>query len=434
VDDDGSLVFAFHDPRRCVVPDLDHEWIGSHDEANFDQPNESLEYPLNDGFVLQNDLTMQIDSSGSESQTPPDDDTMGFYTQDDIPFYYNLAEHFAIDDRYFSSALGPTATNRFYLMAATSFGHVNSIEIIMLVPGPCSSLGCPVAYQPITGTIFGLLDQFKVSWTDYYSDVPESVSFVSLSELATQGKTIGQFFTDAGTAGGLPQVAFVESAEGVFGVPETDEHPPTDIQRGQNFVAQVVNAVRNGPNWKDSIIFITYDEHGGFYDHVAPPPARQGGASTPDGIGPGQCADLSNPPSSEQLGGGADCSISLVDAQGLCPSMSPSQPFPAQCATFNQYGFRVPFIAVSPFAKPHYVSHTVGDHTSILALIEKRFFRLDNEAGDQQTFLTGRDQHADTLEDMFDFNHSPSLNTTVPSLAETPPPADDCTPDAGPPA
>jgi phospholipase C len=65
----------------------------------------------------------------------------------------------------------------------------------------------------------------------------------------------------------------------LFGVKfENDEHPPTDIQRGQAYVAQVINAVRNGPFWKDSIIFITYDEHGGFYDHVAPPRTRQGHA------------------------------------------------------------------------------------------------------------------------------------------------------------
>ena len=84
---------------------------------------------------------------------------------------------------------------------------------------------------------------------------------------------------------------------------ENDEHPPTDIRKGETFVSSVVNAVRNGPNWKDSIIFITYDEHGGFYDHVAPAPARAaGGALNPDGIDPGQCADLSNPPTSEHAG------------------------------------------------------------------------------------------------------------------------------------
>src|SRR2546427_3673378 len=80
-----------------------------------------------------------------------------------------------------------------------------------------------------------------------------------------------------------------------------------DVQRGQAFVSQVVNAVRNGPFWQDTVIFITYDEHGSYYDHVAPPKARQGGARTPDGISPGQCADLSNLPLSLQPGGGAEC-------------------------------------------------------------------------------------------------------------------------------
>src|SRR4029077_11046539 len=144
---------------------------------------------------------------------------------------------------------------------------------------------------------------------------------------------------------------------------ENDEHPPTDIQRGQAFVSQVINAVRSGPHWKDSIILLTYDEHGGYYDHVHPPHAPQGGAFTPDGIGPGQCADLSNPPASEELGGGAECSTNLLDpadnsvadAKQLCPAFvnDPAGPFPIDCATFDQLGFRVPFVAISPFSKPH---------------------------------------------------------------------------------
>jgi phospholipase C len=88
-------------------------------------------------------------------------------------------------------------------------------------------------------------------------------------------------------------------------------------------------------------------------------------------------------------------------------------------------------MAVSPFSKPHYVSHRVGDHTSILAFIEKRFFSTDAaDGGDDNVevtrqFLTLRDKHAHTLEDLFDFENSPSLNTNV-SLAA--PPAQDCTP------
>ncbi len=86
----------------------------------------------------------------------------------------------------------------------------------------------------------------------------------------------------------MPQVAFVDPNFGLFGRPrENDEHPPTDIQRGQSFVSGIVNLVRNSACWKDSIVFITYDEHGGYYDHAKSPRAPQGIASTPDGIAPG---------------------------------------------------------------------------------------------------------------------------------------------------
>ncbi|PYU66026.1 MAG: hypothetical protein DMG49_23090, partial [Acidobacteria bacterium] len=176
-----------------------------------------------------------------------------------------------------------------------------------------------------------------------------------------------------------------------------------------------------------------YDEHGGYYDHVTPPEARQGHARTPDGISPGQCADLSNPPFSQQAGGGAECAqnpfstedTSAKDAELLCPALAanPTGPYPPECASFDQLGFRVPFMAVSPFSKPHYVSHTVGDHTSLLAFIEKRFLSSEDEDG--RLYLTKRDQYAHTLEDMFDFEGSPSLNTPV---GRALPPASDCTP------
>src|SRR5262249_20764661 len=108
-DDDGSTVFAFHDVRRCVSPDLDHSWVGTHQEVNFNKPSEALRHPRNDGYVLVNDANEQPDH-GVES--PTDDQTMAFYNQDELPFYYDLAENFAISDRYFSSVLGPTFPNR----------------------------------------------------------------------------------------------------------------------------------------------------------------------------------------------------------------------------------------------------------------------------------------------------------------------------------
>jgi phospholipase C len=114
---------------------------------------------------------------------------------------------------------------------------------------------------------------------------------------------------------------------------------------------------------------------------------------------------------------------SVADAEALCPALTsdPTGPYPAQCANFNQLGIRVPFIAVSPFSKPNYVSHTVGDHTSLLALIERRFLTFNGVT----QHLTKRDAYANPLEDMFDFNHSPSLNITITRAA---PPTSDCTP------
>jgi phospholipase C len=425
-DDDGTTVFAFHDSRRCALPDLDHSWFGTHQQANFLNPNGTLTDTLGDGFVRVNDATVQLDH-GVENAT--DDQTMGFYNQDEIPFYYNLAANFAVNDRYFSSMLGPTFTNRSFFIAATSFGHLTSND----------EFPPPGGYKPITGTIFDLLDKNKISWADYFQDAPQGASFRLFGATGVDPHflPLQVFLAQAGGAPGvgpLPQVAFVDPNFGLRGTSlENDEHPPTDIQRGQAFVSQVVNAVRNGPFWQDSVIFITYDEHGGYYDHVAPPQARQGDARTPDGISPGQCVDLSNLPASLQIGGGAECAqnpfsitdTSVKDAELLCPAMAanPTGPYPEECASFDQLGFRVPFMAVSPFSKPHYVSHTVGDHTSLLAFIEKRFLGFDNEDG--RLHLTKRDQHANTLEDMFDFEGSPSLNTLV---GQGLPPANDCTP------
>ena len=427
----GRKVFAFHDTNRCVKPDLDHGWVGTHREANFNDPNASLHHFRGDGFVRQNDLTKQIDNV---NESPTEDETMGFYNQAELPFYYELAQKFAISDRHFSSVLGPTFPNRSYSLAATSFGHLSTSDLVPPLGG----------YKPLTGTIFDLLDTHAVTWANYFQDVPSGASFRLFTLTAHDPHFLPYALFLAQVRGvpgvpALPEVSFVDPNFGLFArAAQNDEHPPADIQRGQAFVSQLVNAVRNGPYWKDSIIFIAHDEHGGFYDHVKPPRAPQGGTRTPDDIAPGQCADASFPPASAQPGAGAQCSTNQVDPAGnsvataaaLCPAFAanPTGPFPEECASFDQLGFRVPFIAVSPFAKPHYVSHAVSDHTSVLALIEKRFMVPFNGDGDDHPHLTRRDQFADTLEDMFDFENSPSLNTTIGSAL---PPANDCGPFTG---
>jgi phospholipase C len=388
-------VHAFHEPRFCTGPDLDHSWDGSHLEANFKRPENTIRNTPNNGFVR-----VSADTQGGNQIT--DHDTMGYYDNGDLPFYFDIAQTFAMSDRYFCAVIGQTFPNRAYEIAATSFGHLTTSEII-------TSGG----YKPLTGTIYDLMDAAGVTWTDYYSDLPYSFVFHTSSGHI---KPLSQFAVDAAN-GTLPNVAFIDGSVGknqtINGSTfETDEHPPADILAGQYMISNAITALRNSPSWNDSIFLWTYDEHGGYYDHVMPAAADQGGADTPDGIQPGQCADAHNLPASAQPGGGATCThSSTIDAPGICPTFTPTGPYPAECASFDQLGFRVPFVAVSPFSKPHYVSHVVNSHTSLLALIEKRF---------SLPSMTARDAHANTLEDMFDFDNSPSLAATLDVAAPLP--------------
>jgi phospholipase C len=328
-DASGKHVPVFHQARACTA-DTEHSWTGSHLE---------FDHALNDGFVTQND--------------PDGERAMGYYDQTDLPVYYALASAFAIADRYFCSLLGPTFPNRSYLLAGTSFGHIRN---------DLGGFGHP--------SIFDLLDAHGVSWKVYYSDLPYAVLL-----FGTSGVNLVPFstFTSDASAGTLPQVSFVDTAMGNAG-PELDEHPPANIQQGEEVAAQIVDAVLSSPLWPRTVLFITYDEHGGFYDHV-PPPA----ACVPDDIAP------------------------MLDAT------DPSSDFPA---AFDRYGFRVPLLAISPYAKPGFVSHTVYDHTSILRFIETRF---DLPA------LTARDANATPMTDLFDFSRPALLNpATLPSAAVDP--------------
>jgi len=155
IDEDGHTVLAFHDTRRCVLPDLDHGWTATHQEANFNRPNNTFHETFSDGFVRVNDITEQPDN-GVENAT--EDQTMNFYNQGELPFYYGLAQNFAISDRYFSSVLGPTFPNRSFLLAATAFGHLTTSEVGPPTAGTNQSrarfLTCSIRTMSLGETIF----------------------------------------------------------------------------------------------------------------------------------------------------------------------------------------------------------------------------------------------------------------------------------------
>jgi phospholipase C len=269
---------------------------------------------------------------------------MGYYTGATIPFTYGLARTFPIGDNYFCSVLGPTFPNRRYLLAATSSGLIKD------------DFSAP---YPANGTIMDMLDSHNISWRDYYSDLPTTDLFLlnSSAKKAPAGSVvhISQFYADA-KAGTLPAFSVIDPQMLKSGSTEgNSEGEAQDIQFGDVFISKVVNALMSGPKWSKTVLVITYDEHGGYFDHV-PPPA----ATPPDDIPPDAPAD-------EQYEG------------------------------FARYGFRVPAIVVSPYSKANFVSHQVYDHTSILKLVETKW---------NLPALTARDANANNMLDFLDFSHA----------------------------
>ncbi len=319
----GDAVHAYHEKTVCVA-DPEHDWNAIHHEWNGGRM---------DGFVSVN---------GEKA--------MGYYDQRDLPFYYDLANKFAIGDRYFCSSLTQTFPNRFYLYAGTSFGHVKND---LPFPG--------IDYKQ--ETIFDRLDRYGVSWK-YYKDGMGYLDLFQPLRNRDRAKIVGldQFAVDLRT-GALPQVALLDSD---FEKGE-DEHPKANIQTGQQWLAERVGEFAASPYWRDSVLFVTYDEGGGFYDHVAPPAACR-----PDDVEP-------------RLG---------------------SSDVPGH---FDRLGVRVPFLAISPFVKHHFVSHATYDHTSILKFVEQKW---------NLPALTARDANADGFSDLFDFAHPDFAVKPDPSLAK----------------
>ena len=291
----------------------------------------------NDGFVL---------ASGPVA--------MELWDQSLLPFTYSLARHFPLGERYFCSVLGPTYPNRRFLFCGTASGLTET--------NLTASLQAPAA----NGTIFDRLDAHRISWRDYFSDDPSPAIVPSFDRPSKLGKlrTISHFFADA-KAGKLPQLALLEP-----NYKYSSEEDPQDVQVGEQFVAKVVDALIKSPNWKQTALFLTYDEHGGYYDHV-PPPA----AIAPDSIAP-----TPGPGASSLAPGG-----------------------------YDTYGFRVPLIVVSPWAKANYVSRVVQDHTSITAFVERKW---------NLPAMTFRDANAAPMTDYFDFRKPQFLKP--PALAKAP--------------
>jgi phospholipase C len=269
---------------------------------------------------------------------------MAYYEPGKLTVLHKLARNFAVCDAWFSSMPGPTWQNRFFVHSGTCKGHLK-------MP---SGIFDPNFHLYDQDTIYDRLNENNISWKIYHQGEAQTMVLAHQlrpNNLAHYHEMVN-FFDDAdGDEADFPQYSFIEPCYSGSG--QNDQHPPSDIMKGELLIAQVYNALRNNEAlWQKTLLVILYDEHGGFYDHVVPPTK----ADNPIVVAPDEYTTDFN---------------------------------------FEQLGLRVPAILVSPWIKQQVV-HTVFDHTSLLKyLIDKwGLGPLGNRIAKANTFASALTQLA----------------------------------------
>ncbi|MCB9742924.1 MAG: phosphoesterase [Alphaproteobacteria bacterium] len=278
LDGHGDPVNPMRLPEPCQ-DDLPHSWGRSHEQFN---------EGANDGFVRAHQ-----GGTGEQSHW-----AMGYLTREELPIHYALSDAFCVPDRFFCSVMSSTWPNRVYGTCGTSEGMTSNDE----------------DRAPFTQrTVYQAVADAGHDWHHYYTDVPFIGLYADHWDSARLG-FIEDFIRDC-ERGNLPAFTTVDP-----GFSFNDDHPPHHPGLGQVFLATVFEALARSPLWERCLLVITYDEHGGYYDHVPPP----------------QCEDE-------------------YAAEG-----------------FDQLGFRVPALIVGPWVKQG-VESTVFDNTSVLKYVCERF-------------------------------------------------------------
>jgi len=237
---------------------------------------------------------------------------MGYYPLDFLPALHALGKEFTVCDHWFSSLPGPTWPNRFFALTGTSNGRVNMPD------DGTHSADLPGYFQQDQDTIFDRLTEKGINWKVYFHDIPQSwvLKHQRMPHNVARYFYVDGFFKDAaGAEQDFPEFCFIEPD--FMGINENDDHPPHDVMKAEKLIADVYNALRaNERLWLSTLFIIFYDEHGGFYDHVAPP-----AAVPPDGH-------------NDEY-------------------------------SFDRFGVRVPAILISPWVERK-VDNTQFDHTSVL--------------------------------------------------------------------
>jgi phospholipase C len=306
--------------QGCGFMDPDHSWQGGRTE---------LDGGRMDGFLrAQSDVF-----------------SIGYYTQNDLPFTPQLAQAFTAFDRFFCSLLSSTYPNREYMHAGQSYGKQDN------------SLPSGGAFPDTT--IFAALSAAGVSNRYFFTDIPVSALW---GEPGLARSSQVQTFYEQAAAGTLPALSFVDpSFQGEDQGTSGDEHPLGDVRVGQAFIADVVHAFMESPQYRRGALFVVYDEWGGFFDHVVPPRVPDLRSST----------DLNK--------------------------------------DFGQMGFRIPATVVSPYARRGHVDRSIYGFESILKMIRYRYALPP---------LTPRDLYANNIAAAFDFEHPNFTPADLPQPAE----------------
>jgi phospholipase C len=322
----GQPVFVMREKKSTTIPDPDpgEEYQHINMQLFSINPPPATAKATNQGFVLDYDQVLQEDPKSHADVTQ----IMRCYDPSAIPCMAEIIRRYAVCDRWFASVPSQTWPNRSFVHAGSSNGHVNNAPnnpLLWRIP-----------------TVFNRMASMTgVSWRVYYDELFISLTRLQMSQLWPQGysknfQPFKQFLHDA-NSGALPSYAFIEPnffPNPITGELANDQHPNHDVSIGDSFIGKVFNAIVTSPQWlaNEVLFMITYDEHGGCYDHVFPPT----NATPPD---------------------------SIAGAYGF---------------DFRRFGVRVPAVVVSPFVPPGSVfrapqGKTPFDHTSILATVERRF-------------------------------------------------------------
>jgi phospholipase C len=315
--------------NAACTPDIPHDWVSQHKSWN--------------GGAMDGFVTSRLPSSSVNAEL-----CMGYYTRADLPFYYAVADAFTLCDNYFCSVFGPTDPNRLYAMAASldPAGQNGGPVLDTIGPSRLSFFG-KLTYT----TMPEQLQARGISWKVYdavdlihpSNPFPNNVlayfkNFQNASSPLYQNGLVpvfpNDFMADA-MAGNLPQVSWVIA-------PGADsDHPPAAPLFGEITLSSVIGALAANPaQWAKTALFVTYDENGGFFDHVAPMTAPPGTAG-------------------EYVTAPAVPDPTVVGSPAITGPIGP--------------GFRVPMLVISPFSRGGLVSSGLFDHTSVLRFLETRF-------------------------------------------------------------